>query len=59
MSEVDDIVLGVFPLVPCHLVEDVSQRMHARSTERQEERLNINLNRVAISCGVCDWFLVS
>jgi hypothetical protein len=58
MNEVDDIVPGSFSRVPCYLLEDVPQRMHDRSA-KNSRTVNINLNRVAISCEVCDWFLVT
>ena len=58
MNEIDQIVPGAFSCVPSNSVEDVSQRMHDRSA-KNNGKFNINLNRVAISCGFCDWFLVT
>jgi hypothetical protein len=58
MNEVDDIVPAAFSSLPHDLVENVPQRMHDRSA-KNGEKVNINLNRVAISCEVCDWFLVT
>jgi hypothetical protein len=58
MNEVNNIAPGSFSCVPCYRLEDVPQRMHDRSAKNSRTG-NINLNRVAISCGASDWFLVT
>jgi hypothetical protein len=58
MNEVNDIAPGSFSCLPRYLLEDVPQRMHDRSA-KNSRGVNINLNRVPISCGACDWFLVT